>query len=143
MEAECLELLMPLIVNSNLLTMIINKWMILLFFPSTAMYRWAASSEHRNQQPQFKYPLSVGGFRVNSVSFDIKVKHNTVRGRNHGKRFLKQGPEIVLIDETLYYMQTTPTFYNTNNPPHNLPHIPFLKRFRTLVHCNKHISLFS
>ena len=74
----------------------------------------------------------MGGFHVNSVSFDIKMKQNTIYGSNHEKYFLKhpRAKNSFLIDETLYYVQTTPTpFYNTNNPPHNPPHIPFFNTF--------------
>ena len=67
---------------------------------------------------------------------DGKVKHTK-------RAFTFTARNSFLIEETLYYVQTTPPFIiliiqliipNT---------YPFLMRFRTLVHCNKHISLFS
>ena len=86
---------------------------------------------------------SVGGFHVNSVSFGIKIKHNTVFGSNHGKSFLRhlRAKNSFLKDETLYYVQTSPPFIIIIIHliiPHTYP---FLMHFRTLVHCNKHISL--
>ena len=116
---------------------------LVVFFPSTAIYRCATFSEHKNQQPLFTYLLSVGGFHVNSVSFGIKIKHNTMYGSNHGKRFLQhlRAKNSFLIDETLYYVQTTPPFIILIIHliiPHTYP---FLMHFKTLVHCNKHISL--
>ena len=87
----------------------------------------------------------MGGFHVNSVSFDIKMKQNTIYGSNHEKYFLKhpRAKNSFLIDETLYYVQTTTPFIIL------IIHLiipqtyPFLMRFRTLVHCNFFTSLFS
>ena len=98
-----------------------------------------------NKSRNLGYLLSVGGFHVNSVFFDIKIKLSTIHGSNHGKRFLKhtRTKNSYLIDERLHYVQTAPPFIIL------IIHLiishtcSFLMHFRTLVHCNKHISLFS
>ena len=87
-------------------------------------------------QLQFTCLLSMGGFHVNSVSFDIKMKQNTIYGSNREKYFLKhpRAKNSFLIDETLYYVETTPPFIILIIHP-IIPHTyPFLMHFRTLVH---------